>query len=175
MKTVLKIIRYVVTFFLFCVFLLVLLQKITNNKVSVGNIYIFQVASNSMYPEYKSGDIIVVKKEPTNTLKVGDDVTYRGTKSDVSGLIITHRIVSSRIDGNDYYFTTKGIANEVEDPEISGNDIYGKVVYKTLIFSFAGRLMNNIVIYYLLFIFVGVSFAYEIISSFFIKEDKSDE
>ena len=46
-----------------------------------------------------------------------------------------------------YYFITKGTANPNEDPEISEDDIYGKVVYHTVLFSFVGRLMTNIVIY----------------------------
>ena len=69
---------------------------------------------------------------------------------------------------------TKGIDNEVEDPEINEDDIYGKVIYHTILFSFVGRLMTNIVVYYLLFISVGVAFAYEVVSSFLIKKDDEE-
>ena len=92
MKILLKIIKGIITAFLVIVLLLVLFQKITHNKLALGNIYIFEVASESMLPDYKVGDILVVKKEEANNLKVGDDVTYLGKQSNLNGLIITHRI-----------------------------------------------------------------------------------
>lgn len=174
MKILLKIIKGIITAFLVIVLLLVLFQKITHNKLALGNIYIFEVASESMLPDYKVGDILVVKKEEANNLKVGDDVTYLGKESNLNGLIITHRIINIGEDNGKLIFTTKGTANLVEDPEITINDIYGKVVYHTILFSFVGRLMTNVVVYYLLFIAVGVGFSYEVITSFFIKDEEDD-
>ena len=75
MKILFKIIKGIITAFLVVVLLLVIFQKVTNNKLTIGNIYIFEVASESMVPDYKLGDIIIVKKVDANTLKVGDDVT----------------------------------------------------------------------------------------------------
>ena len=166
MKILWRIIKGIITLFLVVVLLLVIFQKFTHNKVALGNIYVFQIASDSMKPVYKIGDIIVVKKTDSNLLEVGDDITYLGSASNLKGLTITHRIIEKRNENNKNYFVTKGTANKVEDPEISEDSIFGKVVYHTVLFSFVGRLMTNIVIYYLLFIAVGVSFAYEIISSF---------
>ena len=171
MKLLWRIIKGIVTLFLVVVLLLVLFQKITNNKVVIGNIYIFQIASDSMTPQYKIGDVIVVKKVSPDTLKVGDDVTYLGTSSNLRGLVITHRIINVSENENKKYFITKGLANQIEDPQISEDDIYGKVIYQTVVFSFVGRLMTNIVVYYLLFVCIGLSFAYEVVSSFFVKED----
>ena len=178
MKIILKIIKGIITIFLIIVLFLVLLQKVTNNKMAIGNIYIFEVASESMVPDYLVGDVIVVKKAEPNSLNVGDDVTYLGNASGLNGLTITHRIISKRTENNVNYYTTKGIANPLEDPEISENDIYGKVVYKTVLFSYVGRLMTNIVVYYLLFVSVGIAFAYEVITGFIIKgkdDDKQEE
>ena len=174
MKLFLKIIRWIVTIFLLVILVLMVFQKVTNNKVAIGNIYIFQVVSGSMKPEYQIGDIIVSKKVEPSTLKVGDDVTYLGKKSNLKGLTIIHRIINVREDNGKYYFVTKGIANENKDPEINQDDIYGKVIYHTILFSFVGRLMTNVVIYYLLFITVGVSFAYDVISSFRKDDEEVD-
>ena len=175
MKVILKVIKGLVTAFLVIVLLMVVFQKITKNKITVGNFYVFQVVSESMLPDYKVGDVIVVKKADSSSLKIGDDVTYQGHESDVTGLIVTHRIVKTREDNGKHYFVTKGIANEAEDPEISEDDIYGKVLYHTVIFSFVGRLMSNIVVYYLLFVAVGVGFAYEFITGFIIKKDDDED
>ena len=152
MKLLLKIIKGVVTAFLLVVLVLVIFQKITKNKITIGNVYIFQVVSGSMVPDYKLGDIIVVKK-----------------------VNITHRIVQKEDKDGKYHFITKGIANEAQDPEINEDDIYGKVIYNTKVFSFVGRLMTNAAAYYLLFITVGAVFAYDIITSFVLKEDEEDE
>ena len=75
MKTLFRIIKGIITVFLCVVLLLVIFQKFTKNRVALGNIYIFQVVSESMIPEYKIGDIIVTKKTNPVSLKVGDDVT----------------------------------------------------------------------------------------------------
>ena len=175
MKIFLKILKGIITFFLCVVLLVVILQKFTNNRIALGNVYIFQVATGSMEPVYKVGDIIVVNKTDASKLKVGDDVTYHGSTGTFNGLTITHRIINKRTEGGKAYFVTKGVANDVEDPEISEDNLYGKVIYHTLLFSFVGRLMTNVVIYYILFVSVGVGFSYEIISSFIMKGDDEDE
>ena len=167
-----KIIKGIITAFLVVVLFLIVFQRVTQNKLALGNIYIFQVASESMIPDYKVGDIIVVKKTDESSLKVGDDVTYLGKSSNLNGLIITHRIIEINEYEGKQYFITKGLANEVEDPPITINDIYGKVIYHTFLFSFVGRLMTNIVVYYLLFVSVGVGFAYEIITTYIIKGEE---
>ena len=174
MKIFLKIIKGIITCFLLIVLLVVILQKFTNNKLALGNVYVFQVATGSMEPVYKVGDIIVVKKADAARLEVGDDVTYHGTIGEFYNLTITHRIINKRLENGKYYFITQGVANTGEDPEISEDDIFGKVIYHTVLFSFVGRLMTNIVVYYILFVSVGVAFAYEIISSFFMKGDEED-
>ena len=175
MKVLFRIIKGIITFFLLIVLLIVVLQKFTNNRIALGNIYIFQVVTGSMKPVYEVGDIIIVKKTDANNLKIGDDVTYHGSIGDFNNLVVTHRIISEREENGKHYYITQGVANTGEDPEISEDNIYGKVIYHTKLFSFVGRLMNNIVIYYLLFVSVGVAFSYEIISSFFMKGDEENE
>lgn len=56
----------------------------------------FTIASESMVPDYKVGDIIISKKVDTNNLNVGDDITYVGEKGELKGLVITHRIVKKK-------------------------------------------------------------------------------
>ncbi len=176
MKIFLKVIKGIITAFLVVVLVIVAFQKFTHNKVAVGNLYVFQIVSESMLPEYRIGDIIVVQKTKIDNLKVGDDVTYLGSAKNFDGLTITHRIIDIRVDEEGKrYFTTKGMSNYIEDPEISEDSIYGKVVYHTVVFSFVGRLMTNIVIYYLLFISVGVSFSYEFISTYLMKKKDEDD
>lgn len=175
MKIVWKIIKGIMLVSLVLILLLVLFQKVTNSKLAIGNVYIFQVATKSMTPVYKVGDILVVKKTSPDKINIGDDVTYLGTSNSVKDLRITHRVVDKKLVNNKYYFTTKGIANEVEDPVITEDNLYGKVIYKTMLYSFIGRLMTNTVVYYLVFIIIGASLSYDIIVSFVRKDDEEDE
>lgn len=175
MKKIFKIIKGIITIFLVLVLLVVVFQKITKNKLTIGNIYIFQVVSESMVPKYQIGDILVVKKVSNDALNIGDDITYLGKESNLKGLTITHRIIEKEEKEGKFYYITKGLANEIEDPKISEDDIYGKVIYQTILFSFVGRLITNPVIYYLSFVLVGIAFSYEIITAYFIKDDDEDE
>ena len=177
MKHLMKTIKIISSVLLILILVLVIFQKLTDSKLTIGNIYIFQVATSSMVPEYEVGDVIVVKKTAPESLEVGDDVTYLGVDPGVKDLRITHRIVEKKYYDKDgkYYFRTKGIANEVEDPQINEDNIYGKVVYHTIIFSFLGRLLTNIIVYYVVFIVIGVSVSYDIISSWMDRKDEEDE
>ena len=169
-----KIAKILFSIFLFIALTVVLIQKFFNNKAIMGY-RVFSVASESMKDEYSIGDIIIIKEVEAPELKVGDNVTYVGQKSNLNGLIITHKIVSIRKDNNDYYYVTKGTSNEVEDPEISYSQIYGKVVYKTIVFSYFGRLMSNIYSYYALFTLVGLFASYQIVKIQFEDEEDDDE
>lgn len=175
MKIVWKIFKGIIIAFLVLMLAIVIFQKATDSKIAVGNIYIFQVATESMVPEYNVGDIIIVKKSDPKTIEIGDDVTYLGSASVVKNLRITHRVIEKREKDNKLYFTTKGIANENEDPEINEDNLFGKVVYKTVLFSFIGRLMTNIVVYYVAFVLVAASFSYDFITSTFLKKGELDE
>ena len=175
MKTIWKIIKGLVTAFLVIVLLIVLFQKVSNNKLALGHTYIFQVASESMLPKYKVGDMIVVRKVEPETLEIGDSVTYLGKSSNLKGLVITHEIIKKEEVDGEYHFVTKGLMNEIEDPEITEQDIYGKVIYHSVFFSYISRLMLTATGYYIIFVSIGVCLAYDIITSYIIKEDEEDE
>ncbi len=175
MKTF-NIIRIIITILLIIMLAIVILQRTTKNNLTIGNFYIFQVVSGSMEPEYKIGDLIVVKKQDVSTYKVGDDVTYKSDPNGYNkGIVITHRIIKIDENNGKYTFTTQGIANDVEDPKISGDMIYGKVLYHSIILSFLGRLMQNNTVYYGIFVIVGLSIAFDLLRGLFVKDSEEDE
>ena len=175
LKLMYKILKAVVTGFLVIMLLVILVQRVSKNNLAIGGIRIFNIVSESMTPKYEIGDILISKKVDPKDIKIGDSVTYMGKEDSLKGLVVTHGVIEKRQEDGKYYFITKGLANLFEDPEISEDDIFGKVVYKTTIFSFFGRLMNNIVVYYGLFVVVGLYFSYQIVSGFFIKDEEIDE
>lgn len=167
---ILKTLLYVVVVLLLIV---ILVQKVSSNNKTIFGFRIFTVASESMKGEYDIGDILISKNVSENELKVGDNITYLGEKGEMAGLVITHKIVKIEEREGKKYFTTKGIKNTIEDPEITYSQIYGKVIYKTAILSYIATLMTNELIYYGLFVIVGIMISYEIVSAIF--ESKREE
>ena len=105
----------------------VLIQRFSGNK-SVFGYRMYNVASESMVPVYKVNDIIAVKDCDTATLKVGDDIAYRGEKLGLGGKIITHRIIKIEDNNGVREITTKGVNNALSDPPITTKQVVGKVV-----------------------------------------------
>ena len=71
------------------------------------------VLSGSMEPMMPTGSLIVVKKVPASTVRVGDVITFQqpgGTD------LLTHRVVKIESRGGQPVYTTKGDANDSADP-----------------------------------------------------------
>ena len=169
-----KIVRAVLYAFVGLLLFVIIVQKVTHNNLSIGGIRIFMIISQSMEGEYEVGDILVAKKVPVEEINIGDNVTYLGEKMQLNGLIITHKVVEKRQVGEDTFFVTRGLANNISDPEIRYDQIYGKVVYKTVLLSFIAKLMNNQLSYYILFTLVALIISIEIVSSLFRGDDKEE-
>ena len=175
-KFLLKFIKVIVWIFVLLVIFVILVQRIFNNQVSIGSYRMFTVVTGSMDPVYKVGEVVISKEVDPSTIKKGDDVVYLGEKNDFKDKIVTHRVIKIEKKDNEYYFTTKGIANDYSDPVISSNQIYGKVVYKPVVLSFLSGILNTKLGFYLL-IFVPVAFLIflEILDYIKRKEGELDE
>lgn len=83
------------------------------------------VASGSMFPAIAKGDVVIVEKldEDINKLKVGDVIAFN-----YSNTVIVHRLVNIINDRGEYFFYTKGDANnDVDSFVIKKGMIEGKV------------------------------------------------
>lgn len=169
---VFKIARALLYVFVGLLLFVLIVQKVTNNNLSIGGIRIFMIVSESMKDEYEIGDILVSKKVPVEEINIGDNVTYKGEKMQLKGLVITHKVVEKRQMGDETYFVTRGLANNVSDPEIRYDQIYGKVIYKTIFLSAIAKLMNNQLTYYILFTLVALIISIEIVSAIFVSDEK---
>lgn len=105
----------------------ILVQRFTGNG-SVFGYRFFTVATGSMAGVYDINDVIAVKDCDPNTLKVGDDIAYRGEKGGLEGLLITHRIINIEESEKGKIYTTRGVNAPAEDPKITANQILGIVV-----------------------------------------------
>lgn len=91
-----------------------------------GNFQVKIVSSGSMEPAVKVGSIVIIK--PVSQYKVGDIVTFGGKQD--GEIPTTHRIVGERISDGRVVYSTKGDANEDNDPsEVKESDVVGKVLF----------------------------------------------
>ena len=147
-KVLWNILSKIITILILFVSIIIVVQKVTNNKESFFGYRIFRVQTGSMIPKYNIGDVILVKEKDINKIKIGDDVTYKGESGSVKGLLVTHRVIDiEEVDGKKA-FHTKGIANNLEDPIVYGNQINGVVQTKLYILSLICLLLNNKYVFY---------------------------
>ena len=106
-----------------------------------------------MEPVYNVHDVIIVKEVDVTTLKVGDDVAYKGTRAGLEGKIITHRIINIEEDVNGQTrFFTQGVNSDVADPSIGGEQILGRVEGKLFFINGVNHVVkSNIGFFFLVF------------------------
>lgn len=178
MKKAIKIIKnifnvLIVTFVIFFV-LVVCLQRFSDNKLSIFSYRMFTVVSGSMEPKYKVGDVLIAKEVDPSEIKIGDPISYLGKVGQFKDKVITHEVVEiEEYEPKKYRFHTKGLSNIVEDPIVDETQLYGKVIYKTVLLSFIYSIVSKPIG---MFILVLVPIMYIIISEIIItlveKEEK---
>lgn len=175
LKIIGNILYYLLVIFIVLILLVVILQRVTKNNASIGGIRIFNIVTESMVPEYKVGDILISKSTSLDKIKVGDDIVYLGDKDTFTGKVVTHRVIDiEKNEDGTYLFHTKGIANTAEDPVVSGSQVYGVIIYKTVILSFISKIINNLYgFYFLIFTPLTILIVVKIIKIY--QERKYDE
>ena len=147
-KKIWNIFMKIVTVIIAFISIIIVVQKVTNNKESFFGYRIFRVQTGSMIPKYQIGDVILVKAKDIDKIKVGDDVTYLGKEGIVKGMLITHRVKSIEEIAGQKVFHTQGIANNLEDPIVYGDQINGVVQFKMFFLTLICRMLNNKYIFY---------------------------
>ena len=70
------------------------------------------VISGSMEPAIMTGDLIIAVPKPVTELQPGDVASL---PSELSGTIVTHRVVTIELEGGEYRIDMKGDANDAGD------------------------------------------------------------
>lgn len=93
------------------------------------------VMSGSMEPTYHTGSVVLVDRDNTSDIKIGDAIAFVN-----GGTYIAHRIISKSEEG----YITKGDANESEDPwVVPVADVKGKVVFSIPIIGYIIKLSTS--------------------------------
>lgn len=169
-----KILDIIIAIFVVLFLFVVCLQRFSGNKISFFNYRMFVVASGSMEPKYKIGDVLISKEIEPEKIKVGDPISYLGQRGDVKDKVITHEVVSIEKDADGHYlFHTKGISNIIEDPIVYENQVYGIVKHKLILLSMIYRVMGT-PIGLLLFVVLPIFYIIgsEIVVAMLEKEEK---
>lgn len=89
--------------------------------------YSIAIASGSMTPNIYKGDVVIIdQKYDLDHLKIGDIIAYKYEER-----VVVHRLVDRERVGDEWYFYTKGDANNCKDSYIVYQDtIIGVVEYK---------------------------------------------
>lgn len=108
--------------------------------VNVFGKSLLRVVTGSMEPSIHVGDYILVEKTDTNSLSEGDIISFYSEQSDISGMLVTHRIVGRNEDGS---YITKGDANSVSDTvSVPQENIVGKYTGKARFFIWLDSFIN---------------------------------
>lgn len=131
----------------------------------LGNTYL-NVLSDSMVPEFKANDLVIGKVvKDTNSIKVGDIVTYKDNR-----ILVTHRVVE--VINNGEAFITKGDANEAQDfNQVLKEDIVSKYRFSIPYFGYAISKFQD----FKFLAIMGVIFMYFIIKELIIEIKKVNQ
>jgi signal peptidase I len=86
------------------------------------------VLSGSMEPTYDIGDVVIVRSVDTDSLQVGDAITFQAVSDDPQ--LTTHRIVEIAYGSEGRSFVTQGDNNDVPDlAPVTPEQVKGAVWY----------------------------------------------
>lgn len=118
-----------ILFIIFMIIMVVLIfitaqSKFTGKEPALFNHRLYVVDSGSMSPTIPIDSMIIVRESEPHEINKGDVITYYGHSKNSR---VTHRVVD--IENQGELFTTKGDANEINDPMLlEGKKIVGKVI-----------------------------------------------
>lgn len=120
----------------------ILQSTIFQNK-SIFGYHTYVIASNSMYPVLKYGDVVLVKETNFNSIKKGDIITYYGKEGEVKDKIITHEVIDILTENGTTVLKTQGKANTGIDPYVYKEQVYGKFTYRFILISLLSKIIRD--------------------------------
>ncbi|SKA90812.1 signal peptidase, endoplasmic reticulum-type [Clostridium sp. USBA 49] len=92
--------------------------------IGIFPVYPVAIATGSMKPLIKPGDIVLVKKIKDNDISTGDIIQYKN-----DNIYVFHRVVEIVEEENEIKYETKGDNNQLSDSKLVSSDmIKGKVI-----------------------------------------------
>ena len=128
----------------------------------------YNILTGSMEPNIPTGSLVITKNVDLNDIKVGDVISFgEGTNA------TTHRVKEVH-NNNGIQFTTKGDANNVNDPRpIDGSEVFGKVVFHIIGVGYlVGFIQNNLILS--MFILIVFMLMFSLSKKYYIRNKNYD-
>lgn len=126
---------------------IVLLTVVLTKSGEAPNILgysVFRVLTGSMEPTIETDSLILVRREEPSEIKKDDIISFYSKDPSHDGAVNTHRVVSVEQEGELWYYTTKGDANQIVDSYVTtSDDLIGKVVFTSHPLGILVRLLAN--------------------------------
>lgn len=142
-KKVLNLIETILIIIIVLVCLVSILQSTLFQNKNIFGYRTYVIASNSMYPVLKYGDVVLVKEVDFNSIKKGDVITYYGKEGEVKDKIITHEVIDILTENETTVLKTKGKANTGIDPYVYQEQVYGKFTYRFTVISLLSKIIRD--------------------------------
>lgn len=121
-----KLIAYILGV-IYCLLIFVAIIIVITILPLKNNLKIYSVMSGSMEPTISVGSLILTK--PQAAYSVGDIISFQNDEQIATKNTTTHRIAAIEEENGLNYYSTKGDANDSNDPgRVNDNRIKGKVV-----------------------------------------------
>lgn len=109
---------------------------------------VLRITTGSMEPAYKVDTLLLVQKTDPEKIKEGDVISFYSTDPALDGAVNTHRVVEAKRDGEHWFYTTKGDANNVIDSyTVDSEYLVGKVIGSSYLLGKLARLVSNPLIF----------------------------
>lgn len=136
LKIIFDIFYVIMLLFFGLVVVLSIQNKLSGNAVRFGKYQLYAVEGGSMEPNIKKGSVIIISPVETESLQVGDVITFINPDDDKT--VVTHRIVKIN-EGEETTFITRGDANNADDDPLPADKILGRA---NVAIPFIGFLMS---------------------------------
>lgn len=175
-KIISTIIEIVVFGVLFCYLAVLFLQR-TNISASVSGYRIFNVASGSMEPTIKVGDVILVKDAEPYSLTPGEDIITYKMSDNGDEKLITHRFIRyEEDDEGKKMIITKGDANIIEDNPVDPSQVMGTYQRTLVLVTFlTGLFRSKVGFFVFIFVPIVIYMTIVILEDHYAKKDEEEE
>ncbi len=119
------------------------ITKIAGDRPALFGYNFYYIATGSMEPSLKIGDVILSKEADPDKLEVKDVITFVGHDGQVEGKIVTHRIENIYEENGTKMFVTRGDANSVADTPISEEDVMSVMLFKVPLLGLMLKVINT--------------------------------
>ena len=96
------------------------------NLLSPWGTAVFTIVSGSMEPNIPVGSLILVTRVEAAQIQIDDIVTYFDQSNTE---VVTHRVREISYGEDGYIYTTRGDANNTDDPPLEYDRVIGRVAY----------------------------------------------